>query len=148
MKAQLLLAFVLLTGFRAGAQVISQFASGFVSPVGIARDDIGNIWVAECGTGINDGRVFKIDTNNTIWLAIDNLPSYLDTNTHEVSGPWRAVPIEGKKIIVVIGGGGTNVNAGSLLTFDMSSFDNGDPPLSVGNAISSIHVQSFMNGQG
>lgn len=42
---------------------VTTFASGLTSPNGIATDNAGNVWVADQGTGKNDGKIWVIKPN-------------------------------------------------------------------------------------
>lgn len=49
---------------------VSDFASGFVSAIGLAVDDKGQVWVTQNGTGANDGKISVISKNGVVQDAI------------------------------------------------------------------------------
>ena len=59
MKKILFFVFIALAGNLAQAQ-LSAIASQLNSPIGVTTDEWGNQWVAEQGTGLNDGQVSRI----------------------------------------------------------------------------------------
>ncbi len=125
---------------------ITTFATGLPSAIGISRDAAGNLWVGESGTGNNDGKIVMVNTAGTVFDVITQLPSFLDTLTGEVAGPWRANK-EGNDLKVVIGGG-EGVNAGTIATFDLTGFTAGDPAKTIADATSIIDVQTFALANG
>ncbi len=72
----------------APAQEISQFASGFKSPMKISRTPGGNFLVSEAGTGPNTGRLSRVSPNGTRVTILDGLPSGLSAvGDNAPSGP-------------------------------------------------------------
>src|SRR4051812_2474454 len=114
MRRLTLLTFLSYSYFFSAAQSYSVITSGITSPVGINKDSKGNLWVASPGTGMNDGKIFMIDSLNNMHAAVKGLPSHYDSVKQNISGPWRGIPLPGKQLMVVVGGG-PDANAGSLL---------------------------------
>ena len=130
------------------AQPYTIYASGFSNLIGISRDTSGNIFVAEAGSGNNDAKISLITSGAIVYPLITGLPSFLDTAVHEVSGAWRAQRLPNNKLMVIVGGG-VDINAGSILFFNISSFVPGTSlPLTVGDADSILHVSNYIFSQG
>lgn len=141
------LAALLLCTFWAGAQNVTVVASGFVGIGGLSYDNFGNVWVAENGTGTNDGKISVVTPDGKLYAAVTNLPSFLvDTMTGESSGPARAYRNANQLHVMV--GGGADANAGSLLTFDLSSYTPGDVPFTVAQATHAVHISDYVYSKG
>ncbi|MBA3647178.1 MAG: ScyD/ScyE family protein [Chitinophagales bacterium] len=126
------------------AQTITTLASGFNSPIGITRDLKGNLWINEPGTGNNDSRVSLVKTSGKVFTAITGLPSFKDTAVGETDGTWRSYFLPDGRVLVV-SGGGNDVNAASLLYFDFKGWTPGvDSPKTVADARSVIHIGEFL----
>jgi len=138
--------FAMISSVRAQI-TFTQVASGLIRPIGISMGPSGYLLVAEAGTGNNDGRIDLVNPGNVTFIMVDSLPSFLDTVTQEVAGPWRAY-YSANGILNVIVGGGPDINAGSILTFDVSTFIPGMPPLRVTDAIDVFHEQAWALSNG
>ena len=125
------------------SQTIQPLASGFGRPVGISLETDGYLYVTESGTGMDDGRVVRVDSLGTKSTLVYGLPSYLDTNTMEVTGAWRSY-LHGTMLWVVVGGG-PSPDAGKLLKFDMTSIVDS---VTVADTIDAIHIQPTVVGMG
>jgi hypothetical protein len=129
----------------ANAQTINIIASGLHNPIGICRTDTGALYVAEQGTGNNDGKIDVI-YNGTLDTLITGLPSSIDTVTGEATGPYRAIFHDSMLVVVV--GKGPDVNAGSILTFDISNWNSGMAPLTAADALNALHISTWALSNG
>jgi hypothetical protein len=130
----------------AHAQTITTISGGFLNPGGMAHDSAYNIYVAEAGTGNDNGRISMIHFGIK-YTVIDSLPSVFDTIIQDVVGPWRCY-ITNSGILTVIIGGKQEVNMGSIITFDISSYIPGGQPQTVADAIDIFHVASWALSNG
>ena len=108
---------------------------------------MGNLIVAETGTGNNDGRVILIDAAGQKFTLVHSLPSYLDTATHEVSGPWRPYIAPDSSLWVIVGSG-TDSSAGSIMQFSLAGVHPGSDSLTVADTTRIIHIQSWALSNG
>jgi len=127
------------------AQTIDVIATGLNNPIGICKTDSGALYVAEQGTGNNDGKIDVI-YNGILDTLITGLPSSIDTTTGEATGPYRAIFHDSMMVVVV--GKGPDVNAGSILTFDISNWSIGMAPLTAADAITALHISSWALSNG
>ncbi len=141
------LSILLLFSIGANAQTITTVSSGLTGPAGICMDGIGNLFVAETGMGNNDGKISMIDPGGNRYTIVYNLPSFLDTNTHEVSGPWRPY-IMNDSILWVVVGGGPDPSAGSLIQFNIGSLMPGMDSVDLTSSTDIVHIQTWVMGQG
>lgn len=132
--------------FSLYAQTITTIASGLITPSGISRDTENNLWVAETGTGANDGRVSMITPDETVYLVAENLYSYLDPTTFETTGAWRAIHKDDKLYVLI--GKGTGADAGVVLVFDLTGFTPGGTPFSAADALETIAVSEYAYSNG
>ncbi|WP_247237881.1 ScyD/ScyE family protein [Telluribacter sp. SYSU D00476] len=56
---------------------VSTFATGLIGPIGLETDSQGRLWVAEAGTGNNDGRVSMITSDGKVHPVITGFDSEL-----------------------------------------------------------------------
>lgn len=99
---------------------ISTLATGFASPIGLEVDKSGRVWVAESGTGKNDGKVSVITRDGKKYDAIINFESVIFEGT-ESDGPSHLLFADGLLYIL-----GTN---GKMYKANVSAFKPGDAPL-------------------
>ena len=98
---------------------ITPLASGFISPIGLETN--GNlVWVAETGTGHNDGRVSVVKQNGQRYDAIINLESII-IEGGEVEGPAHLLFADG--LLYITGA------RGKLYKANVSSFHPGNTPI-------------------
>ncbi|MBI1227632.1 MAG: ScyD/ScyE family protein [Bacteroidetes bacterium] len=128
------------------AQTIETIAGGFTGVNGLTLDTEGNLWVAETGTGNDDGKIKVITPDKAVYDAIISLPSYFDTLSGDTPGAWRAYR-NGNFLDVIIGGG-IHPDAGALLHFDISGWSPGDAPLSLSDAAVTADVNDFITAEG
>ena len=108
---------------------LETFMSGLLSPSGIEIGPQGNLWIAEGGTGNDDGRVSLITLDGTMYTVLDNMPSAIYQG--EVVGPTHLVFKDGK-LYVTVGQGEIEVEGEQislLYILDISSYTPGDGPL-------------------
>ena len=99
---------------------ITTVATGLVSPIGMEADRNGNVWVAQEGTGKNDGKVSIITTSGQKFDAIIGLESFI-TDIGEVEGPSHLLFTEGRLFIL-----GAH---GKMYKANVNSFRPGNIPL-------------------
>lgn len=98
---------------------ITTLATGFTSPNGIAINGDGNIWIADQGTGNNDGKVWVITPAGAKSEAIIHMESVL-TGT-ELDGPSHLLFSDG--LLYIMGA------KGKMYKADPAAFTPGNPPL-------------------
>jgi hypothetical protein len=111
---------------------VSTLATGFTSPNGIAMSDNGHIWLADQGTGKNDGKIWLIKPNGEKFEAIVHLESVL--TGAELDGPSHMLFSDGLLYILGAKGkmykarpadfkpGGPSIEASTLGVEDISAF--------------------------
>lgn len=114
-------------------------ASDLRAPVGIEMDSNGNLWIAESGTGEDDGAISVIWADGTVERVIDNLPSFFDTETNEVAGPMRAHVIN-EQYLGVSAGEAPGALESTILIYALDSFQQGMDPLSADEV---LHIIRF-----
>jgi hypothetical protein len=100
---------------------VKEFASGLASPLGLALDPKGNVWVTEVGTGNDDGKVSMITENGTKYTVIEGFPSEIN--------PQEGVPAGLNHLLVKDGVVWILHAFGELYKFDLHSFQPGDAPV-------------------
>lgn len=66
---------------------VTTVTTGLEGPMGMEIDGMGNIWLAETGTGKNDGKVLIVKPNGAKYDAIINLSSMPNALSKELEGP-------------------------------------------------------------
>jgi hypothetical protein len=99
---------------------VKEFVSGLVSPIGLALDARGNLWVTEIGTGNDDGKVVMITENGTRYTIIEGFPSVYNEQDRTSVGLNHLLVKDGKLWIL-------HVN-GKLYKFNLHSFHPGHTP--------------------
>lgn len=126
-----------------GHTQFSVIADGLDAPAGIQTDVFGNHWVAESGTGANDGRIIVIKRNGDKETVITGLPSFFSTATRDVRGAWRTFELPDNKVAVIIGEG-PSPEFGRILIFNFRGFRIGhSAPKTPADAIKSIDITSY-----
>ncbi|MBK8504230.1 MAG: ScyD/ScyE family protein [Saprospiraceae bacterium] len=115
-------------------------AAGLRGPIGIELDSAGNLWIAESGSGQNDGAISVIWADGTQERVIENLPSTLDTILMETLGPDRIQHFNDRYFGVIMSGGIPEVG-GSILVFERDSITQGGTPLSLNHAANSFNME-------
>jgi len=98
---------------------VTTFATGFISPNGIATDEAGNVWMADQGTGKNDGRIWVIKPNGEKFEAIINMESVLVGT--DLDAPSHLLFADG--LLYILGA------KGKMYKADVSSFLPGNTPM-------------------
>ena len=118
---------------------ITTVATGLQGPMGMEIDRAGNIWLAETGTGNNDGKVLIIKPNGVKYDAIINLSSMPNALSGELEGPAHLLLDKGWLYILA---------ADYLYRVNVASFKPGDKALDgskldfedVGTAIRDLQI--------
>lgn len=148
MKSFLFLACgLLLSAYVLAQGGIRTVTAGLRAPVGIEPDEAGNLWIAESGSGRNDGAVSVIWADGTTTRVIDSLPSFFDAMTHEVAGPQR-VQLLAEDYLGVFSGEVPGPLGSSILVFERSRFGPTEAPLSAADAVQAIEVGKFATRAG
>ena len=145
-KLSLSLSLILLSIFSLQAQ-FSIITNNLVNPAGIQADAAGNIWVAETGTGANDGRIVAVTPSGNKIPVVTGLPSALDPASQEIGGAWRSMFLENNQLAVVIGEGPT-AQFGRIVIFNMAGFQLGvSAAKTLADVTKSIEISSFSLAQ-
>ncbi len=124
------------------AQTLQPIAFDLRSPVGIDQDESGFLWVAESGTGMNDGAVTVGTPEGPFRRVIDSLPSFFDPESNETAGPVRVQAI-GDYVGVFTSEVPGDLQ-GSILLFDRSVLLSTDSSLSAEAAVHQIRISDFV----
>src|SRR5688572_16444659 len=73
---------------------ITTIAKGFAIPIGVETDQYGRIWVAEMGTGQNDGKVSVVTKDGKKYPVYTGFDSYKIDNG-EIEGPGHLLISKG-----------------------------------------------------
>ncbi len=122
-------------------------AKNFNAPTGIEVDQNGNLWIAESGTGHNDGAITVIWANGERQQVIQHLPSVRNEQTNEIEGTLRAQVIN-DQCVAVFTGKGKHALSGNILLFKKDDFYPGMAPLSGEDAKSIIKTKEFVRTLG
>ncbi|WPP50469.1 ScyD/ScyE family protein [Catalinimonas niigatensis] len=114
--------FDLLDEFKPEEAKVIDYASGLSAPFGLEVDDKGNVWVAEAGTGNNDGRISVITSRNKVYPVIEGFTSVFPPNEPTALGVYHML-LDDHNLWAV------NGIDGRLYHADLSSFKPGDMPL-------------------
>lgn len=133
---------VLLAAAASAQPTVEVVASDLVTPLGVAVAPDGRVWVAEAGSGEDDGRV-SVLTDDGLAPAVEGFGSVGFEG--EVDGVAHLLFHDGA--LWVVGGAGP-MPAADLWRFDMSGFTPGDPPLSPADADASYAVGAWVLDQG
>lgn len=141
MKKNLLFFIALILSHLAYSQLSMEIVgSELRGPIGIERDADGNLWIAESGSGQDDGAVSVIWADGTQQRIIDGLPSLFDTTTSETLGPCRVQIFNDQYFAVMILGGIPELGS-SILVYPRDSIVSGGAPLGVEDAVNIIHLE-------
>lgn len=105
-------------------------ATGLLTPQGIELDDQGRLWIAEQGTGNDDGRISILTPDGMLHTFADQIPSNLVQGIPE--GVHHILVQD--EIFWAAAGFGEDSPDGLLLRDDLSGFTPGDPPDGGGTA--------------
>jgi hypothetical protein len=132
---------LLLCGMASAQVSMEVIGTNLLGPIGIELDAAGNLWIAESGSGQNDGGITVIWADGTQERVIENLPSVLDTMLMETLGPDRIQHFDDQYFGVIMSEGVPEVG-GSILVFARDSIAQGNTPLSVSDAANIINMSS------
>ncbi|SDL64706.1 Por secretion system C-terminal sorting domain-containing protein [Catalinimonas alkaloidigena] len=123
------------------------FAAGLKHPIGLTLDSLGRLWVAESGTGTDDGQISIIMPDGSVHPFLGGLPS--DTNAvDEIVGAWRVAFMEGQVVIVQGEGVDGDSLSGALLMVDTTGFMPGEDSLTRADIDSILHISAFVLDEG
>lgn len=131
---------------RMGQAQLTSIAHELNGPIGVTADEWGNKWVAESGSGADDGAIVVVTKSNKKHVVIKDLPSKFNPLAGDVVGPWKAIPMTYGRMAILIGGNAPTLGPlfGNLIIFDLSGFVPGtSAPLTVANAQQKIDVGTF-----
>jgi hypothetical protein len=128
--------FDLLDEFKPHEPKVVDYASGLSAPFGLEVDDKGQVWVAEAGTGNNDGRISVITSRNKIYPVIEGFTSVFPPNEPTALGVYHLL-LDGHILWAL------NGIDGRLYKADLSSFQPGDTPLQA-SELESEDIASFV----
>ena len=105
-------------------EVASVYATGLTAPIGLEADARGWLWVAEQGTGNNDGQIAVVTSDGQVHpfltgvrsLVFDNTPASAYHLTFHDGALWAALGLS------------TDVAEGYVLRIDTTGFRPGDTP--------------------
>jgi hypothetical protein len=126
---------------------LPSMANNLANPAGIESDASGNIWLAETGTGANNGRILRIRTDGTKDTIIAGLPSFLDASNGETAGAWRAMSLPNNRLAVIVGEGPTAIY-GRIMIFSLAGFQPGSSKAkTIADTTSTIDISRFALAQ-
>ncbi len=142
-QALLLLTAIAMAFFQLNAQVMPTIiANGFDNNlIGIDVDADGNIWLAEMGTGNDDGTITYIEPDGDPVVFMTGLPSGFN-DAGEIAGPNRTFQLPNNKVLILVGEG-PHAQAQSLLYVDKSDFVPSSP-LTLNDVEQSIKIGDFV----
>lgn len=125
---------------------LHKIAQELNGPIGVTADEWGNKWVAESGSGANDGAIVVITKTNKKHVVIKELPSIFNPVAGDIVGPWKAIPMRDGKLAVLTGGNAVALGPlfGFLLIFDLSGYVPGtNAPLTLADVQQKIDIGTF-----
>jgi len=120
------------------------YAANLATPIGLEVDDQGWLWVAEVGSGNNDGAISVVTPDGQVHSFIEGLGSV--TEPGGVAGSYHLELIDG--FIYITNGLGTVTPDGYLLRIDPTGFTPGNGPLPVSaiDTVANTGVFASANG--
>lgn len=106
-------------------------ASGLTSPQGVTVDDRGRIWIAEQGTGADDGRVSVVSSDGTVHPFLVDVPSVTFQGSAE---SLHHVEIRDGELWGTLGLGEADPR-GFVLRADLAGWSPGDAPRTMADVI-------------
>jgi len=111
---------------------VEVIATGLLAPQGIELDASGRLWIAEQGTGADDGRISVLTPGGQVHPVLEGLPSNIvQGNPEGVHHLLFAGGPVGEDLLLGAQGLGESSPEGNLLVVDLSGFTPGDPPLTM-----------------
>lgn len=117
-------------------------AEGLATSLGVEADPSGRVWVAEAGTGEDDGRV-SVYVDGTLSPFMEGFPS--EGFQEDIDGVSHLRYADG---MLWIAGGAGPAPAVDLWGVDPSGFTPGDPPLDAGDADASFSIGQWVLDEG
>ncbi|MDX1547937.1 MAG: ScyD/ScyE family protein [Rhodothermales bacterium] len=133
----------LLLAADAGAQSMP-YAADLATPIGLEVDEQGWLWVAQVGTGNDDGRISVITPDGQTHLFLDGLGSVPEADGN--AGTYHLRLIDG--YLYFTHGLGTVTADGYLLRIDPAGFTPGSGPLSTAAIDTVANVGAFALANG
>ena len=147
MKQLTILLFFSLSFISLSYAQMTPMASTLANPAGIEADTSGNIWLAETGTGANNGRVLRIRANGQKDTIVTGLPSFADAATGETTGAWRTMLLPNNRLAVIVGEGPT-ILFGRIMFFSLTGFQPGTTRAkTVADTTSTLDISRFSLAQ-
>jgi hypothetical protein len=115
------------------------FASGLKTPIGMAIDDKGQIWVTENGNGKNDAKISVVTPAGIVYPAITGFNSIISPEDGSPVGLTHLLFNNGKLYIL-------HAVDGKLYTADVSAFSPGATPI-LANTLASEDIATFVKSQ-
>jgi hypothetical protein len=108
---------------------VEVYATGFVNPIGIEIDAVGNLWVAEQGTGSgNTSKISVVTPNGQVYPFLIDLPS--SAPSFEPIGAQDVfIDIDGKILIAQGAHTGGDTLTEKILVVNPAGWNPGDPAL-------------------
>lgn len=128
----------------ANPSIAQPYAANLSTPIGLEVDDQGWLWVAEVGTGNNDGRVSVVTPDGQVHTALEGLGSVPEADG--VAGSYHLELIDG--FLYITNGMGTVTPDGYLLRIDPTSFAPGGNPLSTTAIDTVANIGAFASANG
>ncbi len=132
------------------ASTFSQFSpvtTNLANPAGIEADADGNIWLAETGTGANNGRILRVRPNGVKDTIATGFPSNSDPATGETAGAWRSMALPNNRLAVIVGEGPTRL-FNRIMFFNLTGFQPGvSRPKTIADTTSTIEIGPFSLAQ-
>ena len=132
------------TPLHAQPLAVEVAGGGFVTPLGVEVDALGRVWVAEAGSGADDGRITVITPDGVPHPFMTGLRS---VPTAEGVGGINQIRLVGDQLWIAHGLS-EEVPEGYLYAVDVSGFTPGAPPLTMADVTETIDVGSFVLGGG
>ncbi len=144
MKSKITILVLVFLQLQAMAQ-LGLLTDSLNGPIGVTVDQWGSVWLAEVGSGNNDGVISYVAKSGKKYPVITNLPSKVNPIADDVVGPWKAIPMTYGKIAVLLGGNYTlGTNFGKLAFFDLAGYKPGvDPVKSLKDTTHTFDISTF-----
>ncbi|QXD15201.1 ScyD/ScyE family protein [Rhodocaloribacter litoris] len=125
-------------------QARQPFATDLLTPIGLEMDTRGRLWVAQVGTGNNDGRISVVTPDGQVYPFLDGLGSVPEADGN--AGTYHLRFIDGR--LYFSNGMGTVTPEGYLLRVDTTGFTPGDPPRPLAAIDTVTNVGAFATDNG
>ncbi|ARA94367.1 hypothetical protein AWN76_015225 [Rhodothermaceae bacterium RA] len=138
------LTLLLLLCSPAGLLQAQPFATDLRTPIGLEMDARGRLWVAQVGSGNNDGRISVVTPDGQVHPFLDGLGSVPEADGNAGTYHLRFIG----QWLYFSNGMGTEIRDGYLLRIDTTGFTPGDPPrpLSAIDTVANVGAFAADNG--